>query len=305
MIEIVQLSHCYPNTQNFALRDINLRIEAGACVGLLGPNGAGKTTLMSLLAGLQDLQQGEIYFDGVPFANLSQRQRHQIGLVPQDFAFYPLLTVWENLKFFAALYARRDSAYLTELLQRVDLLAHKNKLAKNLSGGLKRRLNFAIGLINQPKVIFLDEITVGIDPESRQFILQAVQDLRAQGITVIYTSHYLQEIELLCDELLLLNQGRLIYQGAVSQILRQQGAQQLRVQTVPPLSESAQAQFSARPLPNHCYAIELNEAGESKTFEILTALQRQGYQITACQFGAQSLETFYLDFLRQHSEAQC
>ena len=219
MIQINNLSHLYPNAEKNALSAVNFDIESASTVGLLGPNGAGKTTLMSLLAGLQSVQQGEIYFDGVPFAKLSKKQRHQISLVPQDFAFYPLLTVWENLKFFA--YDVLDKDYLLELLAKVDLTSHKNKLAKHLSGGLKRRLNFAIGLINRPKVIFLDEITVGIDPQSRQFILDSVAALKKQGVTVIYTSHYLQEIEQLCDKLVLLNEGNLIYQGTVQGILEE------------------------------------------------------------------------------------
>ena len=221
MINIQNISHRYSNAENEALRNIHFCIEKSSTLGLLGPNGAGKTTLMSLLAGLQSVQQGEIYFDGVPLAKLSKKQRHQISLVPQDFAFYPLLTVWENLTFFASLYDVRDKSYLLKLLAKVDLMAHKNKLAKHLSGGLKRRLNFAIGLINRPKVIFLDEITVGIDPQSRQFILDSVVALKQQGVTVIYTSHYLQEIEQLCDKLVLLNEGNLIYQGAVQGILEE------------------------------------------------------------------------------------
>lgn len=219
MIKIHNLNHQYPNASTSALQNINLHIEQGSAVGLLGPNGAGKTTLMSLLTGLQAVQLGQILFDGVPFEQLSKKQRHQISLVPQDFAFYPLLTVWENLTFFAALYEVNDKKWLMELLEKTGLTIHKSKLAKHLSGGLKRRLNFAIGLINRPKVIFLDEITVGIDPQSRQFILDSVADLTKQGVTVIYTSHYLQEIEQLCDKLVLLNEGKLIYQGSVQGIL--------------------------------------------------------------------------------------
>lgn len=219
MIKLQNLTYHYPNASTPALQNINLHIEQGSAVGLLGPNGAGKTTLMSLLTGLQAVQSGQILFDGVPFEKLTKVQRHQISLVPQDFAFYPLLTVWENLKFFAALYDVSDKKWLAALLEKTGLTAHQSKLAKHLSGGLKRRLNFAIGLINRPKVIFLDEITVGIDPQSRQFILDSVADLTKQGVTVIYTSHYLQEIEQLCDKLVLLNEGRLIYQGSVQGIL--------------------------------------------------------------------------------------
>ncbi|BFU61689.1 ABC transporter ATP-binding protein [Rodentibacter abscessus] len=222
MIKITNLNHRYPNAQTSALQNINLHITQGSAVGLLGPNGAGKTTLMSLLTGLQSVQQGEILFEGVPFEKLTKQQRHQISLVPQDFAFYPLLTVWENLKFFAALYDIADKNWLLELLEKTGLTAHKNKFAKHLSGGLKRRLNFAIGLINRPKVIFLDEITVGIDPQSRQFILNSVAELTKQGVTVIYTSHYLQEIEQLCSQLVLLNEGKLIYQGDLQEIIGNQ-----------------------------------------------------------------------------------
>ncbi|QIW16755.1 ABC transporter ATP-binding protein [Pasteurellaceae bacterium RH1A] len=221
MIQIHHLTHRYPNADSLALQDLNLTLKQGETVGLLGPNGAGKTTLMSLISGLQAVQSGQVLFEGLPFEQLSKKQRHQISLVPQDFAFYPLLSVWENLKFFASLYGISDKSYLQELLKKVDLTAHQHKLAKHLSGGLKRRLNFAIGLINRPKVIFLDEITVGIDPESRQFILESVAELGKQGVTVIYTSHYLQEIEQLCQRLVLLHQGRLIYDGDIPTILAQ------------------------------------------------------------------------------------
>ena len=227
MIEIKQLSHRYSHSEIPTLNKLDFTIESGLTLGLLGPNGAGKTTLMSLLAGLQKVQQGQILFNGIPAEQLNKQQRHQISLVPQDFAFYPLLTVWENLKFFASLYDIYDKKYLLSLLDKVDLIQYKNKLAKFLSGGLKRRLNFAIGLINQPRIIFLDEITVGIDPESRLFILQSVRELHNQGVTIIYTSHYLQEIEQLCQKIILLNQGNLIFQGEIDKVLKKEGKNSL------------------------------------------------------------------------------
>ena len=208
MIEINQLSHQYSNAIKPALTNINFTIQNSSILGLLGPNGAGKTTLMSLLSGLQKIQKGDIYIDGISFKKLSNKELHKISLVPQDFAFYPLLTVWENLIFFSSLYNIKDKKQIINILNKVNLEEHKNKLAKNLSGGLKRRLNFAIGLINNPKIIFLDEITVGIDPESRQFILKTV-------------SHYLQEIELLCDKLVIINEGNLVYKGNKDDILKE------------------------------------------------------------------------------------
>lgn len=221
MLEIKNLSHRYPKAHTNALQQINLQIHAGEAVGLLGPNGAGKTTLMSLLTGLQEVQSGQVLFNGTAFAKLSKAERHQISLVPQDFAFYPLLSVWENLTFFASLYKVNERDHLNALLEKTGLENHRYKLATHLSGGLKRRLNFAIGLINRPRVIFLDEITVGIDPASRHFILESVAELTRQGITVIYTSHYLQEIEQLCQRLVFLNQGEIVYQGSVQEIIKQ------------------------------------------------------------------------------------
>lgn len=227
MIYIEQLSHAYRQNDELALKQINLHIEKGKTIGLLGPNGAGKTTLMSILAGLQSVQKGRVLLENTPLHQLSKPQRQQLSLVPQDFAFYPLLTVWENLCFFASLYQVNNLHYLQALLERTGLISHQKKLAKQLSGGLKRRLNFAIGLINQPKIIFLDEITVGIDPCSRQFILSMLKALQQQGVTIIYTSHYLQEIEQLCDKLVLLQQGQILYQGNIQDILSQTGSTSL------------------------------------------------------------------------------
>ena len=271
MIEIQEITYRYPQAQENALNSVSLPIVEGAALGLLGPNGAGKTTLMSLLAGLLPVQGGQILFDGVPLGRLPAKERQRISLVPQDFAFYPLLSVWDNMRFFAALYAVRDEGYLKTLLEQTGLAAHRAKLAKHLSGGLKRRLNFAIGLINRPKLIFLDEITVGIDPESRRFILDSVAVLTQQGITVVYTSHYLQEIELLCRDIALLHGGRLVYHGDLHEVLRQGAAAgTLHFDTDAPA-------------------------------ELLAALQDKGYAAEACRFGFASLESFYLDFLAKQA----
>lgn len=296
MICIRNVSYRYPSSATLALHDINLDIHEGDTLGLLGPNGAGKTTLMSLLAGLQAVQQGEITFNGVSSKKLSPSQRHRISLVPQDFAFYPALSVWDNLQYFSSLYHIRDKAWLQQLITQTNLDAHRKKLAKHLSGGLKRRLNFAIGLINRPTLIFLDEITVGIDPESRQFILESVAKLSHDGVTVIYTSHYLQEIEQLCPNIALLANGQLIHQGKIADILAQQSPQQWYIRTNPPLSSEHLALLSAR-LDHDGTAIISN-----MTIDTLSAfLHQHRYSLTTCRFGHLSLEQFYLDFLHHHS----
>ena len=292
MIHIQSLSHRYPAAGADALADVSLDIAAGECWGLLGHNGAGKTTLMSLLAGLQEVQCGAILFNGKPICRMSRAERQKIGLVPQDFAFYPQLSVWDNLLFFASLYKMRDKGRLKTLLEQTGLTEHKNKAAKHLSGGLKRRLNFAIGLINAPELVFLDEITVGIDPHSRRFILDSVAELTRNGVTVVYTSHYLPEIEQLCGKIALLQQGRLVYQGALDELLAAQ-AQRVRFVTEPPLPSEILALLQARPVDGS----GMMETARAPA-EVYAVLQQSGADIRYFRQGHGSLEAFYLDFLR-------
>ena len=293
MIQIQSLSHRYPGADADALSGVSLDIGKGECWGLLGHNGAGKTTLMSLLAGLQEVQCGNILFNGKPMRRMSRTERQKIGLVPQDFAFYPQLSVWDNLLFFASLYKMRDKGRLNALLAQTDLTAHKHKAAKHLSGGLKRRLNFAIGLINAPELVFLDEITVGIDPQSRRFILDSVEVLTRSGVTVVYTSHYLPEIEQLCSKIALLQQGRLVYQGGLGELLASQ-TQRVRFITEPALPPEQLAVLQAQPADGLGMMETALDAAE-----VYAALQRSGVQIRYFQQGHGTLEAFYLDFLRR------
>ena len=295
MIQIQSLSHRYPGADTDALSGVSLDIGKGECWGLLGHNGAGKTTLMSLLAGLQEVQRGNILFNGKPMRRMSRTERQKIGLVPQDFAFYPQLSVWDNLLFFASLYKMRDKGRLNALLAQTDLTAHKHKAAKHLSGGLKRRLNFAIGLINAPELVFLDEITVGIDPQSRRFILDSVEMLTRSGVTVVYTSHYLPEIEQLCSKIALLQQGRLVYQGGLGELLASQ-TQRVRFITDPMLPPEQLAALQAQPADGHGMMETVLDAAE-----VYAALQRSGVQIRYFQQGHGTLEAFYLDFLRREA----
>jgi len=229
-------------------------------------------------------------------ATMQLKSFQKIGLVPQDFAFYPQLSVWDNLLFFASLYKVRDKGRLNALLEQTDLTAHKNKAAKHLSGGLKRRLNFAIGLINTPQLVFLDEITVGIDPQSRRFILDSVADLTRQEVTVVYTSHYLPEIEQLCSKIALLQHGHLVYQGSLNELLNAQ-AQTVRFITEPMLQPETLAMLQAAPLDNRGMMQTQQDAAA-----VYAALQQSGTQIRYFQQGHGSLEAFYLDFLRRETE---
>lgn len=230
MIDIEALSFRYPGGRSEAIRDLSLTIRRGSLFGLLGPNGSGKTTLISLLAGLLPLRQGQIRIDGKSLATQTREIQRASALVPQDYAFYPRLSVLENLRFFARLLALRPPALrerIGDALQAAGLTGFGAARAGHLSGGLKRRLNLAIGLLNRPRLLFLDEPTVGIDPQSRHFILATIKQINVQGTTVIYTSHYMDEVQTLCDEIGVLDNGRLLARGTLAQLLNSEAARDL------------------------------------------------------------------------------
>ena len=293
MIEIKELFLRYPQAERNALHNVSLTIDTGECLGLLGPNGAGKTSLVSLLCGLVKPSSGEIIINGTPFHRLTKKQRSKMALVPQDFAFYPLLSVIDNMKFFAALYGVKNPQYLMDLLAQVGLSEQKNQLSGNLSGGQKRRLNFAIGLINKPEILFLDEITVGIDPEGRQFILNNVKNLLKQGITIIYTSHYLGEIEELCDKIALFANGEKIYYGKINEVLTQHGQNILYFSVTPKLDKKHAQILNA----TECEEDEW-QCSECSPEKLCQILSQQGYTVQSLHYGKQPLESFYLDFLK-------
>ncbi|MDO4683950.1 MAG: ABC transporter ATP-binding protein [Lautropia sp.] len=298
MLRIENLSHRYPGMPANALEHVSFEIAAGESLGLLGPNGAGKTTLMSLLAGLLPIQKGEVTFDGKPIGTTSRDERQRLSLVPQDFAFYPMLTVQENVRFFASLYQQRDKGYLDDLIRQAGLAPFADRLARHLSGGLKRRLNFAIGLINRPSLLFLDEITVGIDPESRHFILENVASLNRAGTTVVYTSHYLQEIESLCSSLLLLNRGMLIYEGRLDEILNRSVQNRLVFKPLRPLTPAELSSIRGRLTAGG--AVEVL-ADQPTAMRIWQELDQRGTGFAYFHAGHGSLESFYLNFLQQHT----
>lgn len=293
MIEIKELFLRYPQADTDALHHVSLTIETGECLGLLGPNGAGKSSLVSLLCGLLKPTSGEIIINGTPFCRLTKKQRSKIALVPQDFAFYPLLSVIDNMKFFAALYGVKNQNYLIDLLEKVGLIEQKNQLSGNLSGGQKRRLNFAIGLINKPEILFLDEITVGIDPQGRQFILDNVKNLLKQGVTIIYTSHYLGEIEELCDKIALFANGEKIYHGKIDDILTQHGNNILYFSVSPNLDKKHAQILNAT--PSNADEWQCSECSPEQLLSVLSSYQ---YQIKSIHYGKQPLESFYLHFLK-------
>jgi ABC-2 type transport system ATP-binding protein len=196
-----------------AVNGVDLSILEGEIFGLLGPNGAGKTTTISILATLLAPDGGEARICGYDLRREAGRIKPLIGFVPQELALYPTLSAWDNLTFFGRIQGLRGTL-LTERVVSTLALAGLTDRAKDavqtFSGGMKRRLNIAVGLIHQPRLLFLDEPTVGVDPQSRNFIFEHVERLKAQGMTILYTTHYMEEVERLCDRVAIMDEGRIL-----------------------------------------------------------------------------------------------
>jgi len=211
-IIIKNLSKSYG--KHIVLDDISLTIEEGSIFGLLGPNGAGKSTLVSILNNILDKDSGSIEFFGKDFDSNTSYVKEHSSYIPQTYAFYPDLTAVENLEFFGSLYGLTGTALKERIaycLAFTSLEKYSHRRANTFSGGVKRRLNIAIGLLNDPKVLYLDEPTVGIDPQSRNYILKMIKELNQESnLTIIYTSHYMEEIEFLCDDIAILDKSHIL-----------------------------------------------------------------------------------------------
>lgn len=211
---------------NAAVDSVSFDILAGEIFGLLGPNGAGKSTTISILCGLLKPDEGEVLINGESIRKNSMALKALLGLVPQDIALYPTLTARENLKFWAKMYGLRGKSVkdrTEEVLEIVGLSDRGNDRIDSYSGGMKRRINIAAALVHKPKVLIMDEPTVGIDPQSRNHILETVIELNKEGMTVIYTSHYMEEVEKLCNRVAIMDHGKVIALGTKEELSRLDG----------------------------------------------------------------------------------
>ena len=205
-----------------AVRGVSFEIAAGETYGLLGPNGAGKTTTISIACGLLEADAGEIVVAGQQLTTHSVGAKAAIGYVPQELAIYPDLSARENLRFFARLYglsASQASERVEEVLAVIGLADRAREQTKNFSGGMQRRLNIGIGLLHRPRLLVLDEPTVGVDPQSRNAILASVEQLSGEGMAVLYTTHYMEEAERLCDRVGIIDLGELKAEGTRAELV--------------------------------------------------------------------------------------
>ncbi len=221
-----------------ALGGVTLSVEPGELFGLLGPNGAGKTTLMSILAGLTEPDQGSVRLFGQPLQRSRSDLRRLVGLATQDLAVYPELTARENLTFFGRLYGLGGDdlrSRVDEMLAAVGLTDRADDRAGTFSGGMKRRLNLAVAVVHRPRLLLLDEPTTGVDPQSRNHIFEHVKALNAGGLTIVYTSHYMEEVQTLCTRIAILDGGKVQACDTLPNLLRTlDDVARVRLPAVPP-----------------------------------------------------------------------
>jgi len=219
VIEVENLTKEYKTLK--AIDDLSFSVKKGEILGLLGPNGSGKSTTINCMLSLLNFQKGSIKIFGEEMEPDAYNIKKLLGVVFQDIAVFDELTVYENIDYFCGLYIKDKvtrKKYINESLQLVGLEEFKKFYPKELSGGLLRRLNIACGVAHHPKLIFLDEPTVAVDPQSRNNILDGIKKLREEGATIVYTTHYMEEVELLCDRVIILDKGKIIASGTCDEL---------------------------------------------------------------------------------------
>jgi ABC-2 type transport system ATP-binding protein len=224
VVEINGLGKSYEGKP--ALHDISLEVRKGTCFGLLGPNGAGKSTTMKILTGILPADQGTVQIFGVDALHRPDEVRMKIGYVPQGITLYEKLSATDNLVFFGEMYGLRGAELkqrIHEVLEEVGLADRARDAVSTFSGGMKRRINIAAALLHRPQLLILDEPTVGIDPQSRNHIFEMIRHLKDRGVTLIYSTHYMEEVETLCDDVAIIDHGQVVMQGGLQQLLDQFG----------------------------------------------------------------------------------
>jgi ABC-2 type transport system ATP-binding protein len=222
IIHIRQLAKQYKDSDFYAVHPMDLTIRNSEIFGLLGPNAAGKTTLISLICGLLKPTSGSIEIDGLNYQQNKREIQFLIGVVPQEYALYPTLTAFENLMYFGAMFGLKGKHLKNKIqssLQELGLLKFADKKVKTFSGGMKRRLNLLAGILHDPRILFLDEPTVGVDVQSKNVIIEHLRKMNAKGTTIIYTSHHMMEAQYFCNRVAIIDSGKIIAKGTPKELI--------------------------------------------------------------------------------------
>ncbi|MBI4243966.1 MAG: ABC transporter ATP-binding protein [Planctomycetes bacterium] len=286
-IELKNITKSFGETK--ALNGISFKVSKGAIFGLLGPNGAGKTTTINIICCLLKQDSGEITINGI-----AGDGQDRIGVIPQDISMYDELTVADNLGFFGSVYGSRDlDLRMSRFIELVQLEDKFKSKVGTLSGGQKRRLNLAVGLINDPEIILMDEPTVGIDPQSRNFIFETIVRLKEAGKTIIYTTHYLEEAEKLCDYIAIIDEGIIIKEGTVSELA--QFEQEIQLTTDCPQVISTIAASMGAYVNANGQSVKIRTSDAVKVItQLVQKSEGEGYKITGILVRKVSLEEMFL-----------
>ena len=296
MLAITSLSKTYGKLA--ALDNVSLSLQPGEFLGLLGPNGAGKSTLMSLVAGLKRPDAGSITLNGTPANTDSSEARRQLGFVPQNLALYDELTAEENLRVFGELFGLNRAtlkARIDEGLAAVGLHDRRRERTKTFSGGMKRRLNLVAALLHRPKLLLCDEPTVGVDPQSRNAIFEFLQQRNDEGLTIVYSTHYMEEATRLCSRIAIIDHGKILADGTLNHLLGHlPSSEQLHL----PISEATTA---ALPSLRAYGEITTTEEGHSlalstdaKLSAVFAEIERHDIPTNACTLTRPGLEEVFL-----------
>ncbi|MDF2673083.1 MAG: transporter-like protein [Clostridiales bacterium] len=300
IIKIKDLTKKYGS--NIAVDNINLSIDQGEIFGLIGPNGAGKSTTINSLCGLLRASDGEIIIDGINMREDSLEAKKRLGLVPQEIAIFENLTGRENIEFFGKLAGLRGSLLkerVDEALEFVGLSDKAKSMPKGYSGGMKRRLNIACAIAHHPKIIILDEPTVGIDPQSRNHILESVKKLNKMGSTIIYTTHYMEEAEALCSRIAIMDHGRLIADGTKEELKKLVHEEEKIIINGSDISFNTLEEIKAISQVKDAQLIEnsleiITSSTQLILQDILFLLSKNGVRIKGIQVSEPDLETVFL-----------
>ena len=288
-----------------ALNHFDIEIRKGELLALLGPNGCGKTTAINSMLGFLTFDSGEVTVLGESKFPLSNKVRREIGIVPQDLAYLDNLTVEENIDFFCGLYisdSKQRKQYVQEAIEFVELQDFRKFVPKKLSGGLKRRLNIACGIVHKPSLIFFDEPTVAVDTQSRSFILEGIRKLNEQGSTIIYTTHYLDEVDGLSDRIVIMDKGKSIVSGTSQELKKSIATSeiiQVELSTVP--TEEQVARFKQIPhvlvLEQHKDHLKFNfEQGTNHLLHVANALEELNLSYVRLYSEQPSLDDVFLAY---------
>ncbi len=285
-----------------AVDGVSFEVRSGEIYGLLGPNGAGKTTTMSMIAGLLAPDAGRITFDGVDLAADPILFKSRLGVVPQEVAIYEELTARENLRFWGGMYGlggRKLRQAIDEALDLVGLTGRSKEPVKGFSGGMKRRLNLSLGLIHQPQAVLMDEPTVGIDPQAREKLLDVVKRVAENGTSVLYTTHYLEEAERLCQRIGIIDQGRILAEGTLEELQHMVGEAEVVTLRggfiVDKAREKLEALAGVRLISAEEGRLVLATEGEGRgAAELLGVIYQQGIPIDSVSIEPPSLNGLFL-----------